>query len=291
MNWKNAAFLVLFLSLVGYACQEIPPNINFEPDQFTGKDTTYVLDAVPAKDDQNVLIEDITGVRCPNCPEAAKVATELEDKYPSRVSVMTIHPLSIRTLTTPIEDTFNTQDGEDIFQQLIGGSPQGGLPVGAVNRKIFPGETTVAVAYQKWFKYGEDELALKSDVNLTATVEKVDGQTITLAADATFTETLDKAVFMTVALIESHIINPQSTSSGTVEDYEHNHILRDVITPYQGVKLADNVAEKGRVFERVFTFNVSEKYVLENCHLVVFINRIDDNSKEVLQVVNVPIVQ
>lgn len=270
------------------ACEEIPPFINYEEDQFTGTDTTYVLDIVPAKQDKNVLIEDISGVRCPNCPEANALAQSILDANPGRVAVMTIHPTSLKNLTNPISDTFNTDDGELIFQTLIGGSPQGGLPIGAVNRKLFlPDETSVGISDKKWQKYTLDELTLDAEVNLVTSVVSLNGRTITIKSVATFTDTTTTPVYMTVAILESHMISPQETTTGRVEEYEHNHVLRDVITPYGGVKLADGVAEAGRVFERIMTFDISDKYVMDNCHILVFINKIDANNKEVLQVVEV----
>ena len=46
------------------------------------KDTCYQLDAVdmPAPEHRGVLIEDLTGVRCVACPNAAKAAKETKSK-------------------------------------------------------------------------------------------------------------------------------------------------------------------------------------------------------------------
>ncbi len=267
------------------ACEEIPPYINYQEDQFVGKDTTYILDVVPEKEDKNALIEDVSGVRCPNCPEANELAATIAENNPGRVVVITIHPESLKNLTFPIKDTFNTQDGERIFQDLIGGSPQGGLPIGAVNRKLYqPDETSIGISDKKWQKYTLDELNLKADVNLVAELISLDNNKVTIKATATFTETTVTPVYFTVAISESHIINPQVSTSGLEEEYEHNHVLRDVVTPYQGIKLADEVAEKGRVFERIMTFDLSNKYVADNCHIVLAINKLDVDNKEIMQV-------
>lgn len=72
--------------------------------------------------------------------------------------------------------------------------------------------------------------------------------------------------------------------------YEHNNILRKAVTNYTGVKLGDRM-EKGRVFEKGFTIDVPDKFDLENCDIVVLINRVSAESNEVLQCVSSPVKQ
>ena len=65
------------------------------------------------------------------------------------------------------------------------------------------------------------------------------------------------------------------------KDFINNLILRRGITPYNGILLSDDI-EFGRVFVKRVEFAVPDKYELENCSLVVIINRVNTGDDEIL---------
>lgn len=274
-------FGAISLFLVLWSCSEVPPFINYSPDIQLSVDTCYVLTNLPAKQDKNVLVEDISGVRCVNCPDAAANAHEIDLLHPGRVVIATLHPLSNANLTTPLgNDTFNTQEAENIFQNIIGGAQ--GLPAGAVDRKKFDGEAKISVAPNKWKAYAEQQLTLKADVNLDleASGDKA-SRKVDLKVMTTFTEDLNFPVHMTIMVLESKLVQPQATKSGVDEEYEHEDVLRFTYTNYSGLKLSDD-PELGLSCEKGFTIDIPEKIVWENVTVAVILHRFDTDSKEVL---------
>ena len=62
------------------ACEEVPPAIDFSEPVVPSKDSTYTVSTEPPAQHKAVLIEDITGVRCINCPDAALKAKDKINK-------------------------------------------------------------------------------------------------------------------------------------------------------------------------------------------------------------------
>ena len=69
-NICRIAFALLFL----VSCEEEPPGINYTPTKVAFEETYIDASNVPTPQLREVLVEDISGVRCVNCPDAAIIA-------------------------------------------------------------------------------------------------------------------------------------------------------------------------------------------------------------------------
>jgi hypothetical protein len=289
---RNGLILVCATLFAVVSCKEVPPFINFEPDVELLVDTSYITSPLPSPQDQNIFIEDISGVRCSNCPKAAKVAHDLLDNTPNRVVVSTIHANLLAGFTTPYKTVeysnamdFRTEEGTNIVRELIG-EPLG-LPSGALNRISFAGETQVAISERTWPGHTLDLLARKSKVNMELTVKKdTSNKTATATIKAVFTEKITDPVYLSVMITESHIISPQLFDSGVAENYEHNFVLRKSLSTHHGILLAQEITEMGKTFEKGFELEIDEAWVYKNCSIVVLVNRHGIDSKEILQVIS-----
>lgn len=283
MSSLQKSLSALSIVLIFASCSEIPPFINYGPDIVLAKDTTYVVSDIPAPEDKNVLIEDVSGTRCSNCPAAAKGAHDFQKDNPGRVVVVTLHPTSIRQFTTPHEgvtDTLNTDISENIMQSILGVPT--GLPAGAVDRKIFDSESSIIINPAKWAAKATEQLALKSKVNLEVEMDITEEERkARLDVKTTFVADESEPVYLSILMLESHIVQTQSIPGGKDKDYEHNHVLRYGHTNFSGLKLADEM-EKGRVFEKSFDLEIPEKFVFENMTAAIIVHYLD-GSKEVLQ--------
>lgn len=285
---KNA-YILAFLVLIT-ACQEIPPVINFNQESNSLKDTSYIqTNFTPQNYGQNVILEDISGVRCVNCPSANQNAAEIQKDNPNRVAVVTIHPTSLTQFTKPFtgEQNLSTQESENILTSIIG-KPIG-LPAGAINRKVFDNESEIWLNEQaKWRNYTEKELTKKTPVSIAFDTEKITEDSIHIYTKTLFGEKVVNAnLNLTIMLLESKIIQSQSTPTGIVSDYEHNHVLRKTITPFNGTKLVSNINEyvEGQVFEKDFSLKLDSIYAKDNLSLVVFVHKDEPTDKSVLQVI------
>lgn len=277
---KGSAVLVFLISLM--ACVETPPFIDYSKPILLSRDTTYSVSPIPPPQLKNVLIEDISGVRCVNCPEAAEIAHDIVDKHAKgRINVLTLHSTKFAVYTRPIIDTFNTKEATDIIHNLIG-EPLG-LPIGAVDRKIFAGKTDPLLSPATWESYVNQQLLLDPQANLELSViPNKANRTAIVNIKVTVLEPIADPVHLSIFISESHIKSPQKTLQGEVSDFEHNFILRKGITSYNGLKLADNLTA-GTVFEKGFEVSIPDKWVYDNCEIMVLVNKVKSEDNVVLQ--------
>jgi len=136
--------LALFVSLLILSCCEIPPFVDFSEPILLARDTTYITNDVPSTVLKNVLLEDISGVRCKNCPKAAKIAHDIQSNNdPGRVVVMTLHSKIYNNNTAPHpagKNTLNTKKPTEMVSGWL--VERMGWPAGAVVRKLLNGFQT-----------------------------------------------------------------------------------------------------------------------------------------------------
>jgi hypothetical protein len=295
MKMKKAtllnSFVVLFSISLFVGCKETPPFIDFTKKVKGLIDTTYTISSIPASVLKKIYIEDITGVRCPNCPKAAVKIHEISDANPNNVVALGVYPLALTNLMNPYPGftVLNTLEADDIFANVYN-SPSA-IPTGGVNRKIFSGETVINVSYNKWAGFSDIVKLEESPVIITTEITKLDtiNDKARVSVKVLFTKKYDESVNLSVFLTESKILSRQIMPDGKEkDDYEHNHVLRKAITNFTGIPLKLNLTtngnyEAGRVFEKEFEVDLDSKLKIENCGFVILVNRFDANSKEVLQ--------
>lgn len=281
MNFKFI-FSILTVYLVVTACKETPPYINLTPSN-VNTDTTYIIQQIPAAQASTVLIEDFTGVRCPNCPDAQVEAKNLMANNPGRVHVITIHPLNLlNSLTKPLsidigdevssKYDFRTLAGKEIFS-LIGIT--NALPKGAVNRRLFSGETERAIDYQKWAANVNAELTKNSPVNIDLNCFFTAQDSIAIDLTLTYTEALTDSNYITVAIIENELKDVQERKTGAtvINDtaYVHEHVLRAVVTDFYGDLLKAPLV-RGRVFKKILLYKRDPNWNKNHLKIIAFVH-------------------
>jgi len=279
------------------SCKEEPPFINLLPDA-TIADTTYMITNPPSPETKNVIIEEFTGVRCPNCPDAQIEAKRLAEANPGKINIVTIHPLNLlNTLTRPFDKNIGdkytsaydmrTEAGRVIFQ-LIGVTQQ--LPTGSVNRRLFSGETNFALDFSKWAAYVNDELTKTAPLKIETNANKIN-DSVEIACTVTYTQDVSDTNYLTIVITQDGIIDVQEKKVGGTtiydEGYVHNHVLRAVVTIPTGDLLNPKVAngyelKRGRVFKKVYKFLLNNSWDVTKLHVVSIVHS-NPNKKEVLQ--------
>lgn len=249
--------IILFLA----SCQVIP---EAERYQYVGElDTTM---------ERHVLLVDITGYLCVNCPEAAKEAHQLQEQYPNNLVVVELHP-SVNSFTKYTKAEYNyTSDVGDYYFALWGGTKTTpNLPAGVVNfdgefREYLTWASQVTTCVQKNDTLSP-LLSMKVEKDAASRVVKVNAEL----------HNTDGSAFTTQAtvllwLVEDSIIGPQQTTSGTVMEYAHNHVLRASLTEsFDGIKSTNGKCE-------TVTYTIPEKYNWQNCSVVGVLLSPADNS-------------
>lgn len=231
------------------------------------EDERYVY-VRPADVSRAVLIEDFTGQRCVNCPNANDVIHQLQEQYgDSNVVAVGIHsgPLGFKGrgnlvgLATDLGDTYYNYYGAE-YQ-----------PVGMVNRHGLADYTT-------WSSLVTEALQDQPTVQLelSSTYDSTTRQAM-LSVNAL---AIDNSVsgHLQVWVIEDSITAMQSMPDGsTNREYVHNHVLRAAVNGEWGDAVS-LPATQSQAYSYYYT--LPEEYVLEHCSFVVFIY----NDSGVLQV-------
>ena len=280
------------------SCKEKGPAIDFS--DVTSVETTYV--SAPADpQSRNVLVEEATGVKCPNCPAGAKMLKELDSVSGGRLVIIGLHE---GNLTTPLvggghdsKYDFRNAILQGLYQFF---NVEPNKPAAVFDR------TSDGVNYfidnrNKWPGIVNTRLQVPSPVRLSMTSSyNPNTHEDTIRIEVSYTQPVSKKQSLVIAITENHIIDPQYDGTNVVEDYEHEHVFRDYVTPLNGSDFLDDLATKeaGRVYKRTFIYKVPEKaygeerfrWNLDNCKVVGYVFNNQSPDFEVAQAIEIDMI-
>ncbi len=277
---KKYIFLLLALSGFFLACNENMPVIDCLSCEDNGGGGGPTGPQV-----KNVLIEEFTGVRCIGCPAGSTEIQNLISQSNGRLVAVSIHA-GFFSLPYPENDyDFRTDGGTSILNFL--GQPEAN-PAAVVDRKQFPGEADLQfVNTSAWagiISQQYDEMA-KLSMTLENTYNE-NNRTLTMKVSGESQELITEEVKLTIMITESGIVDNQLTPESSPDsnpDYVHNHVLRKVITAFEGDVIASTLGE-GATFEETYTFIIPNDWVVADCEVIAF-THLSESNKEVLQAV------
>lgn len=282
---KKSHFLLGLLIVAFCSCKEVGPPIDFSVPVVSLVDTSYIESTVQAATAKRILLEEFTGVKCPNCPQGSAVAKTVKQAHAGLVTLVGIHPQS-ELLCRPFSgdpsyQDFRTTEG-DLLKNFLGG--YSAMPIAAIDRKIIAPATTILTDKSTWPGAANAELATSSPVNLMITpVWDAATRKARIKVEAHFTAAASWPVALSIYLTEDDIINPQDSSSAVLYTYQHEHVLRQAVTPCPAGVTLNGSLVAGRVFVKEFeTEALPTLWNADNLNAVVLIHRLD--NKEVLQV-------
>jgi hypothetical protein len=270
MNMKKIIFVFCTIIVAFNSCKEIGPDINLGGNKNSVSDTTYIESPVASAELKNVLIEEFTGVRCPNCPQGHQIIAGLKTTYADRVVSVSLHP--INSLGAPY--AFSAQDfrspkAQSLFDYL----GQIGLqPAAAVDRKKFSGESNILLDKNKWNTNVANQFAISPPVNLLLdkSLDTTNNE-LTVFAELHYTQNVSELNKLTLLLTESDIVTSQLDGSIIDTFYVHKDIMRDYVTDTKG-DVISGTTEAGRVIRKVYKKVLDAAWKPENMHLVGFVH-------------------
>jgi thiol-disulfide isomerase/thioredoxin len=246
----------------------------------------------PVPGDKHVLVEEFTGARCPNCPQGAEELENLKALYGDQLVIVSVHAGDFAFPYDESKFDFSTADGNALLQLF--GNPIG-YPSAVINRIKPENQNQFQQFASKWSS--SIAQALQGDLLLDLEQEIVyESTNRELKIKINFLPFTDipQMLQLSVMITEDHLIDPQADRAhpnGIVPDYEHNHVLRTILTRAEGDDLGGNhTALSG--LEKSFTFKVPESsswWKEEDLHVVSFISIRDGASREVIQVKESPV--
>lgn len=284
-----SAFAIALL-ILAVSCQEIGPNIDLGgPGRDAAlADTTYVVTAIEAPQTKKVLLEDFTGVRCKNCPLGAAQAASLLALYPDRLVVIGQHS---QFLAQPYDGDpdLRTEEAQDLETML---APVLGKPSGAIDRRIFPGESVILHAsVNKWANLTAQALTATTPVNLYIEKEwDAANRNLKVTITAHYTGAESGENRLSVFLLEDNVVAAQLQPDDEVDnDYVQKHVMRTMLTRFNGeLLIGDKVP--GKVFVKGFLLEgVDAEFNADELEIVATVSR-SAGSFQILQVANVKVI-
>lgn len=276
--------LVLSMALLSSCFKEQIPSGLLLTDAKNTADSTYITGTIPAAQTKHILFEEATGVKCANCPDGAKVLRDLKIQYPGKILSISIYSEFLNNFQAPAKYDFNTPDAMELVNFIEGKDPQ--KPTSCINRLV-TGDPSLVYFFKlsDWtgkvaaIKDETTPLNLSLEVSPTGTVDEYLVKTTT-----TFTQAWSGDIALTLCLLEDHVLDYQDSGFVKLPNYEHNHILRKLITPVAGspFKNATTAKEQGRVYEKFIKFTLPANVLNKaNCQVIAYVHR-TGGSKEVI---------
>ena len=239
---------------------------------------------------RRILLEEFTGHKCPNCPEGADIASQIQTAHPEDFLVVSIHNSGsfskpdIHDPDHPYPSNFETETGEKLRIKYQFSS----FPGGMLNRSDINGK--IKISYTKW---DEEVTKLIADPaymepRFKLFIEGVynselGNRSVRINYKVETLKSITGNFAIVGYVLESHIIAPQTDnrlSNSYVPDYEHNHVLRVGFPGDGGGKTLFVDPSKGDVTESLidaellFT-SLDDNWVPENMDVVVFMYNSD----------------
>ncbi len=227
--------------------------------------------------DKNAILEEFTGVNCPNCPAGHQVMAQILANNPGRAFCVAYHPFN-SNYTTPTagDPDFRRHYADNLYMTPYCGTSRY-MPSAFVQRRLWaPPERLTGRA--EWTAHTATILAEPSLMNVgMATSFDPGSEILTIVVDIYYTEDFPGEHNLMVTLAENDLISHQS---GGTYPYTHKHTFREAFVGQWGDPIVAD-ATAGTFYRRTFTYDYSATdYIMENCELLAFI--IDNTSTEVI---------
>ena len=228
---------------------------------------------------RNALIEEYTGVNCQYCPLGHKATDQTVEAFPGRVFAINIHQGTFAS-------RFTTQWGN----ALAGQASISGYPSSTLSRHVFFGNS-IHIDPGQSYSCAAEILEMDAPVNVAATVD-IDPQSrlMVVKVEAYYTADANGGTNMlNVALVQNNVLYYQAGASSYYPEnmvngeYQHKHILRDLLTGQWGDTIHQTTA--GSFFTKEYAYVIPpqigdlEVSNVDDLSVVVFVC---EGRKEVL---------
>jgi hypothetical protein len=257
-------------------------------------DTLFMASMIPSN--RVAVLEDFTGVRCGYCPDGHVKAKAIKDQYPDKFIIMAVHAGGYAAPATGWAN-FTTPFGNTLVSQ----AKVAGYPAGTINRMKAAdlGATPqvsggYAMSRNYWAGAAEAAMQLPAPLNIGAKATfNPASRLLTVRVDLYYTEEVGGNNYINVAILQDKLYSKQSGGTPDANNYEQNHVLRDLITGQWGQK--SSITNQGAKVSKIYTYTVPTDYNglgvegggavdIDNLKVVVFVCTAGTNILNALEI-------
>lgn len=251
-------------------------------------DTLFFKDSVSTTLRQ-VLLEEFTGHRCVNCPEASLMVHGLAETLHHRLIIYNVHA---GNFAVPVPGTvFNTDFRSTVGNKLNSEFAIWAYPSAMINRK--PYQSSYTILKDNWETLVNAELEKPNVANLkliSTWFPKL--RTLTITTETEFLAEPAGQIKLAVYLVEDNIISPQLNNKpfiggDTLVNYAHRNVLRDAINGTYGEYLSESTGlATGEIYTKRYNYFVDPDWDIEHCNIIAYLGKYDAtyNLIEIVQV-------
>lgn len=266
---KKILFFALVASLFAWSCEEKPIEIKSL-----------------VKGERRVLAEELTGVRCSNCPDGAADLLAIQNQVgKDNFIIVSIHAAA-GSLAQPYVDApassidFRFPEATALYN-FIGTAE--GVPTASIDRSVHNGAIWLD---RPWGGFVSGDL--QEDYGLVMSLDNsYDPATRTVNASISMLplNTLEGENRLTVLLLQDSIVDVQLVGSVRVANYVHRHVLRDVISSPTGDVIAEPLIGGEDAVVKNYSVVLPASFDEKHCSIVAYVHHGGNPDKKVLQAV------
>lgn len=217
---------------------------------------------------KNAILEEFTGVTCPNCPAGHVIAANILASNPGRAFMVAYHP-SNSSYTTPYagDPDFRRDYPAAFYSTPYCGSSRF-MPSAFIARRVWPNGDRLQ-SRGDWENYCNTIMGEASPVNMgMSTSYDLMNQTFNITVEIYYTEDVTDDNHIYVMLSENDLVSQQSGASGP---YTHKHTFREAFVEQWGDLITEPTTQ-GSLITLTYSFdNSAGDYIAGNCEVLAFI--------------------
>ena len=258
-------------------------------DDFDG-DNRYMTNPNPPQVDttgyvKRVLVEDFTGQRCVNCPDAAQMLSGLkEETYGDRMVLVAMHAGGL-SLGTPLHN--------DVAQTYMTALGMGANNPAISIDRVYNDDGV----YSNWPNAIASRAAASTPCEVKPFVSMGSDRSVSVLAQVSFSSAVSDSIGVQHWLVEDSIVGFQITHEGSNMEYVHNHVFRDCLyddiwgMPLPTTDGGDYLAGQSYMSPATAGYIIPDDWDIDNLSIVSFVFRYStDESNPIAEVLQANII-
>jgi hypothetical protein len=235
---------------------------------------------------RKVLLEDYTGHRCVNCPDAAKLAGELKALYGERLIIIGVHA---GFFAAPAAPPFELDMRSEVGNAWNNHFNIQAYPSGLINRTSPSGQ--YALSFGHWSTRVTEIIddPTVADLSISTNYNEATRR-LDIGIQSTFKTDVGGSPKLQVVITENNIVaaqlnsNPNIGETPIINDFVHKHVLRAAVNGSWGENIlgTGNSLTVGNTYQHNYSITINPAWDESNISVVAFIY--NESNFEIYQV-------